>query len=57
MVYNDHVIGGLDEKSNQLKADLNFSFVKGNLLNSTTVEMIKLMENTFCNVSIALENK
>jgi UDP-N-acetyl-D-mannosaminuronic acid dehydrogenase len=59
MVYNDRVIGGVDEKSTQLTANLYSSFVKGNLhlTTSTTAEMIKLMENTFRDVNIALANE
>jgi UDP-N-acetyl-D-mannosaminuronic acid dehydrogenase len=59
MVNNDRVIGGVDEKSTQLTADLYSSFVKGNLhlTTSTTAEMIKLMENTFRDVNIALANE
>lgn len=59
MVYNDRVIGGVDEKSTQLTAALYSSFVKGNLhlTTSTTAEMIKLMENTFRDVNIALANE
>ncbi len=59
MVYNDRVIGGVNEKSTQLTADLYSSFVKGNLhlTTSTTAEMIKLMENTFRDVNIALANE
>jgi UDP-N-acetyl-D-mannosaminuronic acid dehydrogenase len=59
MINNDRVIGGVDEKSAQLTADLYSSFVKGNLhlTTSTTAEMIKLMENTFRDVNIALANE
>jgi UDP-N-acetyl-D-mannosaminuronic acid dehydrogenase len=59
MVCNDRVIGGVNEKSTQLTAELYSSFVKGNLhlTNSTTAEMIKLMENTFRDVNIALANE
>lgn len=59
MVNNDRVIGGVDEKSTQLTAELYSSFVKGNLhlTTSTTAEMIKLMENTFRDVNIALANE
>lgn len=59
MVYNDRVIGGVNEKSTQFTADLYSSFVKGNLhlTTSTTAEMIKLMENTFRDVNIALANE
>lgn len=59
MVHNDRVIGGVDEESTQLTANLYSSFVKGNLhlTTSTTAEMIKLMENTFRDVNIALANE
>lgn len=59
MANNDRVIGGVDDKSTQLTAKLYSSFVKGNLhlTNSTTAEMIKLMENTFRDVNIALANE
>lgn len=59
MVYNDRVIGGVDEKSTQLTAELYTSFVKGDLhlTTSTTAEMVKLMENTFRDVNIALANE
>ncbi|KKG99376.1 UDP-N-acetyl-D-mannosamine dehydrogenase [Methanosarcina mazei] len=59
MVYNDRVIGGVNEESTRLTADLYSSFVKGNLhlTTSTTAEMIKLMENTFRDVNIALANE
>ncbi|TGC08302.1 nucleotide sugar dehydrogenase [Methanolobus halotolerans] len=59
MVNNDRVIGGLDEKAIELTRDLYLSFVKGNLYltTSTTAEMIKLMENTYRDVNIALANE
>lgn len=59
MVHNDRVIGGLDEKATNMTRDLYSCFVKGNLYltNSTTAEMIKLMENTFRDVNIALANE
>lgn len=59
MINNDRVIGGIDEKSTHLAAELYSSFVKGNLhlTSCTTAEMIKLMENTFRDVNIALANE
>lgn len=59
MVNNDRVIGGLDEKATELTRDLYSCFVKGNLYltTSTTAEMIKLMENTYRDVNIALANE
>ncbi len=59
MVNNDRVIGGLDERATDLTRDLYSCFVKGNLYltTSTTAEMIKLMENTYRDVNIALANE
>lgn len=59
MVYNDRVIGGLDKKATEITRNLYSCFVKGNLYitNSTTAEMIKLMENTYRDVNIALANE
>jgi UDP-N-acetyl-D-mannosaminuronic acid dehydrogenase len=59
MVNNDRVIGGLDERATELTRDLYSCFVKGNLYltTSTTAEMIKLMENTYRDVNIALANE
>lgn len=59
MVHNDRVIGGLDDKATNMTRDLYSCFVKGNLYltNSTTAEMIKLMENTYRDVNIALANE
>lgn len=59
MVNNDRVIGGLDEKATEMTRDLYSCFVKGNLYltTSTTAEMIKLMENTYRDVNIALANE
>ncbi len=59
MVNNDRVIGGLCDKATELTRDLYSCFVKGNLYltTSTTAEMIKLMENTYRDVNIALANE
>lgn len=59
MVNNDRVIGGLDKKATEMTRDVYASFVKGNLYltTSTTAEMIKLMENTYRDVNIALANE
>jgi UDP-N-acetyl-D-mannosaminuronic acid dehydrogenase len=59
LVYNDRVIGGVDEKST-LKA-INFykQFVKGELhpTNARTAEMCKLTENSSRDVQIAFANE
>lgn len=59
MVYNDRIIGGIDERSTELAESLYSSFVKGqlHLTNSTTAEMVKLMENTYRDINIALANE
>jgi UDP-N-acetyl-D-mannosaminuronic acid dehydrogenase len=58
IVENDRIIGGLDDKSAKMAEKLYRSFVKGNiyLTDITTAEMIKLMENTYRDVNIALAN-
>jgi len=59
MINNDRVIGGLDQKATELTRDLYSTFVKGELYltTCTTAEMIKLMENTYRDVNIALANE
>ena len=59
MVYNDRIVGGIDEKSTELAKSLYSSFVKGNfyLTNTLTAEFVKLMENTFRDINIALANE
>jgi UDP-N-acetyl-D-mannosaminuronic acid dehydrogenase len=59
MVYNARVIGGISEASTQAGSELYGTFVKGEitLTTATTAEMVKLMENTFRDVNIALANE
>ena len=59
LIENARVIGGIDEKSAQTGKDLYKIFVKGNIIltNATTAEMIKLMENTYRDVNIAIANE
>ncbi len=59
LVENPRVIGGIDQASAAAGRDLYASFVKGEfvLTDSTTAEMVKLMENTFRDVNIALANE
>ena len=59
IVYNDRVIGGLDDRASQMAMEIYASFVKGNLYLSddVTAELIKLMENTYRDVNIALANE
>jgi UDP-N-acetyl-D-mannosaminuronic acid dehydrogenase len=59
MVNNDRIIGGIDEKSTELTRELYSTFVKGNLFKTdiSTAEFIKLMENTYRDINIALANE
>ena len=59
MIHNDRIVGGVDEESTALAKSLYSHFVKGNfyLTNSTTAEFVKLMENTFRDINIALANE
>lgn len=59
MVHNDRVIGGIDRKSAELAKELYSYFVKGDcyLTDLCTAEVIKLMENTYRDINIALANE
>lgn len=59
LIGNDRIIGGINKKSAEKAKQLYSSFVKGDifLTNATTAEMVKLMENTFRDVNIALANE
>lgn len=59
MVHNDRIIGGMDEKSKALTAQLYSQFVFGNLYktDTTTAAACKVMENTYRAVNIALANE
>ncbi|MEP0479715.1 MAG: UDP-N-acetyl-D-mannosamine dehydrogenase, partial [Nonlabens sp.] len=59
LVYNDRVIGGVDEKSTQKALDFYGAYVKGELhpTNARTAEMCKLVENSSRDVQIAFANE
>lgn len=59
MINNDRIIGGYDKKSSELTKLIYSSFVKGKiyLTDTKTAEFVKLMENTYRDVSIALANE
>lgn len=59
LVGNDRVIGGVSRDSALLAEGLYCSFVEGEILitDATTAEMVKLMENTYRDVNIALANE
>jgi UDP-N-acetyl-D-mannosaminuronic acid dehydrogenase len=59
IVYNDRIIGGMNEKASWIAKELYSSFVKGHLFitDDVTAELCKLAENTFRDVNIALANE
>jgi UDP-N-acetyl-D-mannosaminuronic acid dehydrogenase len=56
---NARVIGGVDKPSAEAGRDLYAYFVKGEIIltDATTAEMVKLMENTYRDVNIAIANE
>ena len=59
LIENARVIGGVDRSSAEAGRDLYGTFVKGDILltDATTSEMVKLMENTYRDVNIAIANE
>lgn len=59
LVENARVIGGLTPESAQAGCDLYSIFVRGQIIqtDATTAEMVKLMENTYRDVNIAIANE
>ncbi|WP_297438466.1 UDP-N-acetyl-D-mannosamine dehydrogenase [Thermococcus sp.] len=59
LVYNSRIFGGVTPESAELAELLYRSFVKGQTFktSSTVSEVVKLMENTFRDVNIALANE
>ncbi len=59
LIQNDRIIGGIDKKSAEKAAKFYKVFIEGNIYitDSTTAEMVKLMENTYRDVNIALANE
>lgn len=59
LVYNSRIFGGINEESAEMAEKLYRSFVKGQTFktSSTVSEVVKLMENTFRDVNIALANE
>jgi UDP-N-acetyl-D-mannosaminuronic acid dehydrogenase len=59
LVENARVIGGIDRPSAEAGRDLYGIFVKGEIVltDATTSEMVKLMENTYRDVNIAVANE
>ncbi len=59
LIENARVIGGVTPESARAGADLYSIFVKGEIVltDATTAEMVKLMENTYRDVNIAIANE
>ena len=59
LIQNDRIVGGIDKKSAEKAAQFYKVFIEGDiyLTDSTTAEMVKLMENTYRDVNIALANE
>ncbi len=59
MINNDRIIGGIDSVSTKETIEIYKTFVKGTIYptNIKTAEYIKLMENTYRDVNIALANE
>lgn len=59
LIQNDRIIGGIDDASRQMAKEIYETFVEGNiyLTDAKTAEFVKLMENTYRAVNIALANE
>lgn len=59
LIENARVIGGVGRASAEAGRDLYATFVKGEIIltDATTSEMVKLMENTYRDVNIAIANE
>ncbi len=59
LIENARVIGGIDRASAEAGCDLYHLFVRGEIVltDATTAEMVKLMENTYRDVNIAISNE
>ncbi len=59
LIENARVIGGVTPESAQAGRDLYAIFVKGQIVvtDATTAEMVKLMENTYRDINIAIANE
>ena len=59
LIENARVIGGIDRASAEAGRDLYAIFVRGEVLltDTTTAEMVKLMENTYRDINISIANE
>lgn len=59
IVHDNRIIGGIDQKSCLMAKEIYSSFVKGEIeiVDDVTAELVKLMENSYRDVNIALANE
>jgi UDP-N-acetyl-D-mannosaminuronic acid dehydrogenase len=59
LIYNDRIVGGVDDTSTLRAASFYRSFIKGKVLttDANTAEAVKLAENTFRDINIAYANE
>jgi len=59
LIENTRVIGGINQESSEAGRDLYSMFVRADIVltDATTAEMVKLMENTYRDVNIAIANE
>lgn len=59
LIENARVIGGINSASAEAGRELYITFVRGEIImtDATTAEMVKLMENTYRDVNIAIANE
>ncbi|OGI18020.1 MAG: UDP-N-acetyl-D-mannosamine dehydrogenase [Candidatus Melainabacteria bacterium RIFOXYA2_FULL_32_9] len=59
LIQNTRIIGGINQTSAQQAREIYISFAEGDihLTDATTAEMVKIMENTYRDVNIALANE
>jgi len=59
LIDNARIIGGIDRASAEAGRELYATFVRGEIVltDATTAEMVKLMENTYRDVNIAIANE
>ena len=59
LIENARVVGGVTQASSDAARDLYACFVRGDIIQTTatTAEMVKLMENTYRDVNIAIANE
>ncbi len=59
LIQNNRIIGGINQVSGEMAGELYQQFVEGKIsvTDATTAEMVKLIENTYRDVNIALANE